>query len=107
MPNFGLETIGEYKPSGEDLVLRFSERLEKIPYDSRDGSKGEITSLVIQAEELENNGFGLYVVKEIHSQANKWTEIQATVPADYAREDLYVQLIRYILKRKEDEKSPS
>ena len=98
MPNFGLETIAEYQAAKGDLVLRFSERVSFQPYTRHDGSKGRIKVLVVGAEQLENNGFGHYLPVEVHSYADKWTELQSTVPADAVREALYVNLIRYVLK---------
>lgn len=98
MSNFGQTTIAEYKPMEGDLVLRFSERVLKEPYTMFDGSRGTITKLIVQAEELENDGFGHYLPVEVHTFAEQWTELCATVPAEYCRRTMYTHLVGNILE---------
>lgn len=101
MPNFGETTIAEYEATEKQLVLRFSERSRTEYYTMRDKTRGKISVLIVQAEVLENDGFGHYLPVRVFSYAEKHNELCGTVPADCVRERVYERLMRDVMKKEE------
>ena len=99
MPNFGQTTIKELTPMKDELVLRFSESIREETEVGPHGERISVTKFAVQAEQLENDGFGRYLPVEVFTFQDIFTEFTGTVPADYVRERVYTRLLRDIINK--------